>query len=59
MYDGSWANDRYNGSGTEYNRGNVLNMQVDYKNLTNIDSFWTKYEGNFKNDCLQFVLNYF
>lgn len=56
MYDGSWANDKYNGGGTEYNRGNVLNMQVDPRNLANIDSFWTKYEGNFKNDCLSPIL---
>lgn len=48
-YEGEWANDQFSGSGVLYNEyPDVLHESINYKNLDEIEEYWTKYEGKDK-----------
>jgi len=51
VYDGTFKDDMYQGTGIEYN-GSVVPIlgDINPKNLTSIGEHWTKYEGDFKTD---------
>lgn len=47
-YEGDWANDQFSGAGVLYNEyPDVLNHPINYKDLDEVEEFWTKYEGTF------------
>jgi len=54
-YDGDWYEDKFEGFGVLYNE-NPASLEgyysegFDYKDFNNVDEFWTKYEGEFKED---------
>jgi hypothetical protein len=43
-YEGEWANDQFSGNGVLYNEyPDVLHEPINYKNLDEIEEYWTKY----------------
>ncbi|EGR33677.1 protein kinase domain protein [Ichthyophthirius multifiliis] len=51
-YEGDWIEDKFEGYGILYNE-NPLNLDqqlFEYKNLDNVDEYWIKYDGQFKDD---------
>ena len=50
-YEGFWQNDKFFGRGIVYNETSNYNIdEFNYKNFNELDDFWVKYEGEFKND---------
>jgi len=50
-YDGDWFEDKFEGSGVLYNENpNNLDEAFNYNDFDEIDDYWTKYDGEFRDD---------
>ncbi|KAM3137380.1 hypothetical protein pb186bvf_010560 [Paramecium bursaria] len=49
-YDGDWVNEKFEGKGTLYN-DNPRYLDIDFRNLNSVGEGWTKYVGQFHDDC--------
>lgn len=50
-YEGQWENDQLSGYGTLYNEEvSPLRNPFDYRDFSDVEDFWTKYEGYFYQD---------
>ena len=50
-YKGHWDNDQLQGYGTLYNEDvDILRIPYDYRDWTQVENYWVKYEGNFVRD---------
>lgn len=47
-YEGHWENDQLSGYGVLYNEEvTPLRNPFDYRDFSDVEDYWTKYEGNF------------
>lgn len=50
-YDGEWENDQLSGYGVLYNQEvAALRTPFDYRDWTDVEEYWVKYEGHFYQD---------
>lgn len=50
-YDGEWVDDKFDGFGILYNENPAeLRQPYNFSDFDNVDEYWTKYEGNFRDD---------
>jgi len=50
-YDGDWFEDKFEGNGVLYNENpNNLDEAFNYNDFDEIDDYWTKYDGEFRDD---------
>ena len=50
-YKGSWDSDQLQGYGVLYNEDvDILRIPYDYRDWTQVENYWVKYEGRFVKD---------
>ena len=50
-YDGDWYEDKFEGRGVLYNENpNNLDEAFNYNDFDEIDDYWTRYDGEFRDD---------
>ena len=51
VYDGDWFEDKFEGRGVLYNENpNNLDGAFNYNDFDEIDDYWTRYDGEFRDD---------
>ena len=51
IYEGQWQDGKFHGNGTLYNQKPMrVEMNEQRKTFDRATSYWTKYQGNFRND---------
>lgn len=57
-YDGDWFEDKFEGRGILYNENPIdLDHSFNYNDFDEIDDYWTKYDGEFRDDNKVIFIN--